>query len=50
MDIKSILNESLFGILLEGIGFLFVIGMIAAVIMGGGLGAYARLFATALCG
>lgn len=50
MDIKSILNESFFGVLIEGIGFLFVITMIAAVILGGGFGEYARLFAAALCG
>ena len=50
MDIKSIINSSIFGVLLEGIGILFVIGVLGALVFEGGLGEYARIFAQALCG
>lgn len=50
MDIKTIMNHGFFGILIEGLGFLFAVGVAGYIIIEGGLGAYAEVFAKALCG
>lgn len=50
MDLKSITSHSMFGILIEGIGFLFAVGAIGYIVIEGGLGEYAKIFAQAICG
>ena len=50
MDIKELMKESIFGALIEGIGFIAIIGLLLDAICGGGLGDIVRVFASAICG
>ena len=50
MDIKDLMKQSIFGVLIEGIGFIAILGILLNVICGGGLGEIVRLFASAICG
>ena len=50
MDLKTIMNHGVFGVIIEGIGFLLAIGAAGYMVLGGGLGEYAKVFARALCG
>lgn len=50
MDLKELMNQSIFGVLIEGIGFIAIFSILLKVICGGELGNVVRLFASAICG
>ena len=50
MDLENIIKHSIFVVLLEGIGFIAILGILLEVICGGGLGDIVRLFASTICG
>lgn len=50
MDIVDIIKEILFGVLIEAIGFLFIIGIFFEVVLGGPVGDMVRVFVSSICG